>query len=266
MPTTAVDDTRIHWEEAGDGEPALVLLHAFPLHSGMWAPQLRALGRHRLVVAPDFPGFGRSDVPGDPGDYSMAGYADQVAGLLDHLGLERVVLGGLSMGGYVAFALLRAHAEKVAGLVLADTRSGADTPEVLERRTNQQRQVVEEGTEGVIETQLGTLLCEPTHRDRPELVEQVRRLMADNPPAGFVGALEAMKQRPDVSDDLPGISVPTLFLVGEHDAVSSPEVMGEMRDRVPGSRLVTLPSAGHLSNLEATDEFNRAVEEFLSSL
>lgn len=265
MPFADVNGTRLHYLDVGTGEPALVLLHAFPLHSGMWAPQLACLSSGRRVVAPDLKGFGASDAPESPSAYTMLGYSDELAGLLDHLGLEQVVLGGLSMGGYVAFAFLREHRDRVVGLILADTRAGADTPEVFERRTNQQDQVARQGTAAVTETLLATLLCEDTKVGRLELVEQVRRLMA-NPPAGFIGGLEAMKHRPDATGELAAISVPTLVIVGEHDAPSPPDVARSMHQAIPGSRLAVLPHAGHLSNLEAADDFNTAVSDFLSTL
>lgn len=264
MPFAEVDGARIRYAQAGAGEPALVLLHGFPLHSGMWAPQLEALSSERRVVAPDFLGFGGSDAPESMYRYTMLGYADMVAGLLDHLGLDRVVLGGLSMGGYVSFAFLRQYPERVAALILADTRAGADTAMVFDRRTDQQDQVARIGTAALIETLLAGLLCDHTRAERLDLVEQVRRLMA-NPPAGFIGALEAMKHRPDATGELESISVPALVLVGEDDALSPPEVAAEMAGRIPGARLAVLPRAGHLSNLEAPEAFNAAVAGFLSA-
>ena len=257
-----MDGVRLHYLEAGTGEPALVLLHAFPLHAGMWAPQLEHLSAHRRVVAPDLPGFGGSDAPDSMYRYTMLGYADLVAGLLDHLGLDRVVLGGLSMGGYVTFAFLRQYAERVAALILADTRAAADTTEVYERRTDQQDQVARIGTTALMEVLLAGLLSDETRATRLDLVERVRRLMA-NPPAGYIGGLEAMKHRPDATEELGGITVPTLVLVGEHDGPSPPDVARSMQERIAGSELVVLPHAGHLSNLEATEEFNAAVADFL---
>lgn len=265
MPYADVDGTRLHYLDVGRGEPALVLLHAFPLHSGMWAPQLSCLSSRRRIVAPDAKGFGASDAPESPAAYTMLGYADELAGLLDALGLDRVVLGGLSMGGYVAFAFLRQYRHRVSGLILADTRAAADTPEVFERRANQQDQIAREGTAGVIEVLLPGLLCRDTLAGRLELVEQVRRLMA-NPAAGFIGGLEAMKHRPDATAELAAIDVPTLVVVGEHDAGAPPDVAQAMHAGIPGSQLVVLPHAGHLSNLEAADEFNAAVSDFLDTM
>lgn len=269
MPSAEVDGVRVHYLDAGPGDGGgglpLLLLHAFPLHARMWAPQIQALSPNRRVVAPDLLGFGRTDAPGTMFRYTMAGYADLVAGLLDHLRLERVVLGGLSMGGYVSFAFLRQHGDRVAGLILADTRAGADTAEVYERRSDQQDQVARIGTAALIEVLLEGLLSDHTRDSRPDLVEQVRQLMA-NPPAGYIGALEAMKHRPDSTPELAGITVPALVLVGEDDAPAPPDVARDMQERIPGAELAVLPRAGHLSNLEAADEFNAAVSRFLGRL
>ena len=262
MPFLEVDGARLHYADVGAGGPPLVLLHAFPLHSAMWAPQLACLSAGRRVIAPDLKGFGASDAPEDPARYTMLGCADELAAMLDGLGVDRVVLGGLSMGGYVALAFLRQYPDRVAGLVLADTRAAADTPEVFERRTDQQDQVARVGTTALIEVLLAGLLCDHSRAHRLELVEQVRRLMA-NPAAGFVGALEAMKHRADATAELASIAVPTLVIVGEDDALSPPEVARAMHEALPGAHLAVLPRAGHLSNLEAPDEFNAAVMELL---
>lgn len=264
MPYLEVDGARLHYVDVGPGTvgPPLVLLHAFPLHSAMWAPQIACLCAGHRVIAPDLKGFGASDAPEDPDHYTMLGYADELAGLLDGLGVERAVLGGLSMGGYVAFAFLRRYPDRVAGLVLADTRAAADTTEVFERRTDHQDQVARLGTTALIEVLLAGLLCDHTKVNRPELVEQVRRLMA-NPAAGFIGALEAMKHRPDATAELASIAVPALVVVGEDDALAPPDVARAMHGTIQGSRLAVLPRAGHLSNLEAPDGFNAAVAELL---
>lgn len=275
MPFAELDGIRLHYADAGpraegavarlSAPPPLVLLHAFPLHSGMWAPQIEAFAAERRVIAPDLPGFGGSDAPDSMHRYTMAGFADLVAGLLDRLGLDRVVLGGLSMGGYVSFAFLRQHGERLAGLILADTRAAADSSQVFERRTDQQDQVARIGTAALIEVLLAGLLCDHTKAERLDLVERVRRLMA-NPAAGYIGGLEAMKHQGDATKDLAGISVPTLVVVGEDDAASPVDVAREMHERIPGSELAVLPQAGHLSNLEAPDGFNAAVARLLARI
>ncbi len=265
MPEVTIDGVVVHYLDEGGGEPALVLLHAFPFHAGMWAPQVGALAARTRVVAPDLLGFGTTDAPDDPAAYSVDVWADQVAGLLDHLGLGRVVLGGLSMGGYAAFAFVRRHPDRLAGLVLADTRPGPDTPEVAERRRDQARQVADQGTEELREALLGGLLGAHTLQHRPDVVAAARAL-TDNPPGGFVGALDAMRRRPDSTPDLAGISVPSLVVVGDQDTASPPEVARAMSEAIPGSTLAVLPRAGHLSNLEEPDAFNAAVAHLLAGV
>ncbi len=265
MPVATVAGRSVHYLDQGRGGPVLVLLHAFPLHAGMWAPQIQALAGRGRVVAPDLLGFGATDAPEDPDAYSVDVWADQVAGLLDHLGLARVVLGGLSMGGYAALAFLRRHPERLVGLVLADTRPGPDRPEVAERRRAQARQVAAQGTTDLRQTLLDGLLGERTRRHRPDVVSAVRAL-TDNPPAGFVGALAAMRRRPDSTPDLAHIDVPTLVVVGDEDTLSPPDVARALHDAIPGSTLAVLPAAGHLSSLEAPDAFNAAVTGLLARL
>jgi pimeloyl-ACP methyl ester carboxylesterase len=245
--------------------PAVVLLHAFPLNSGMWDQQLQSLGDRWRVIAPDLTGFGAAGAPDDPADYSVEAYADEVAALLQREGIDRAVVGGLSMGGYIAFAFYRRHRDMVAGLILADTRAAADAPEAAERRVSQQRQVAESGTAELIDNSLDNLLSDDTKRHRPEVVARARKLMEQNPPAGIIGGLDAMRRRPDATEDLPKLDVPVLVIVGAADKTSPPEVAAQMAERIPNVTLEVLPGAGHLSNLEAPEAFNRAVSTFLST-
>lgn len=245
--------------DAGSGSPAVVLLHAFPLHARMWEPQIDALCPIWRVIAPTL-------TPEADDPPTVDAMADSVAALLGDLGVSGVVLGGLSMGGYVAFALRRRHPHLVRALVLADTRPGADTPEVRERRANQQAQVAAEGRRPVFDAMLGSLPSAHTREHRPEVLARIRALMDDVHPAHVIAALEAMKHRPDSTGDLAGIDVPALVIVGEDDAVSPPDVARQMVDRLPYARLAVIPSAGHLSSLEDPDAFNRELVAFLGGL
>lgn len=265
MPFANVSGTRLHYLDAGRGDPPVVLLHAFPLNAGMWEEQIAALSPRWRVLAPDLPGFGPTEASADD-EASIDAWADLVAELVGSLGLGPVVVGGLSMGGYVAFAVRRRHPDLVAALVLADTRAAADTPEVLQRRTDQQQKVADGKADEVLDAMVGTLLSEQTQAERPDVVERARALMGATPPATIVAALEAMKQRADASGELGSIDVPVLVLVGEHDGPSPPSVAQEMAEAVPDGRLEVLPGAGHLSNLEAPEAFNRVLTSFLSGL
>jgi 3-oxoadipate enol-lactonase len=244
----------------GPGDP-LVLLHAFPLNGRMFEPQMEAFSGGRRVIAPDFPGFGRS--PRTPAQPDVRYYAEAVGGLLDRLGLERVVLGGVSMGGYVAFGCLRLFPRRISGLVLADTRPEPDSDEVRENRKEMARRVAEEGVEVLVELQMERLLARDTLENDEEVVERVRAMILESAPGGVVAALGAMRTRPDSTPLLAEIQAPTLVIGGEEDGISSPEVMGAMAQKIPNSRHVTLPRAGHLSNLENPEGFNVALREFL---
>ena len=249
--------------EGGADDP-LVLLHAFPLNRRMWDPQARALGAGRRVITPDYPGFGRSPRPCAQPD--VRHYAEGVRELLDSLGLERVALGGLSMGGYVALAFMRLFPERVSSLVLANTRPDADPEEVRETRRELARRVTEEGVGILPGLQMERLLSEKTLKSKPEVIERVRAMILESSPDGVVAALGAMKDRPDSTGGLGDIGVPTLVIAGEEDELSNPEVMEEMASKIPDSSYVVLQNAGHLSNLEAPEEFNAALSGFLAKV
>jgi len=263
MAMATVSGTPICFVDAGSGAPALVLLHAFPLHSGMWDDQLATFSARRRVVAPDLPGFGSTPALAD-GAATMGRFADLVAGLIDQLGIASAVVCGLSMGGYVTFALLRRRPDLVAGVVLADTRAGADSAEVAARRVTQAAQVADRGTAELVDSMVASLLSDETRARRPEVVERARALMAASSPGGVVAALEAMRARPDASTELAAIDVPALVVVGEHDAPSPPAEARAMADALPDAHVEVIAGAGHLSNLEAPASFNDAVAAFLS--
>jgi 3-oxoadipate enol-lactonase len=245
----------------GSGDP-LVLLHAFPLNGRMFEPQMKAFSGGRRVVAPDLPGFGRS--PRTPAQPDVHYYAEGLRGLLDRLHFGRVILGGVSMGGYVAFECMRLFPERISALVLANTRPEPDPEEMREIRNHMAHSVAREGVEVLVELQMERLLAPDSLQD-VELVENVRAMILENSPDGAVAALGAMRERPDSRPLLGEISVPTLVIGGEEDGISSPEVMGAMAAEIPGASHVTIPHTGHLSNLEAPEKFNAALNDLLRS-
>lgn len=265
MPEITAAGTKLSYTDTGGSAEPVLLLHAFPLNSAMWEPQIEALSDRFRFIAPDLSGFGASDAPEGRDAYSMETWAAQVEALLDELGVDSVALVGLSMGGYLAFELLRRSRPRFKALVLADTKAEADPPEGIEKRTKQQEMVDAGARDDLIEALTKALLGEPTQEKKTDVVEKVRSLM-DNPAAGFIGGLEAMKRRPDSTGELGQIDVPTLIIVGENDAVTPPAAARSMHEHIGGSRLVVIPEAGHLSNLEAPEAFNGALAEFLASL
>jgi pimeloyl-ACP methyl ester carboxylesterase len=177
-----------------------------------------------------------------------------------------VILGGVSMGGYVAFECMRLFPERVTALVLANTRAEPDSEEMRETRNEMAFRVAQEGVAVLVELQMDRLLAPDTLQNDEELVENVRTMILDNSPDGVVAALGAMRERPDSTPLLGKIGVPTLAVGGEEDGISTPEVMGAMAAKIPGARHVTIPRSGHLSNLEAPGQFNAALADFLRSI
>jgi len=265
MPEYRTSGGLMSYGERGEGpKDPVVLLHAFPLNRKMWMPQVEALARVRRVITPDYPGFGASPRPCAQPDVRY--YAELVGELLDKLHLDRVVLGGLSMGGYIVFACLRLFPERISGLLLANTRPDPDPEEAKEGRREMALRVAEEGVEVLPKLQMERLLAPDTLKHKKDVVESVREMILESSPDGIVAALGAMRDRPDSNDLLDNIDVPTLVLGGEEDTLSTPEIMHEMARKIPGSRHHTFSGAGHLSNLEAPEEFNAALLDFLGRI
>jgi 3-oxoadipate enol-lactonase len=265
MPTVDVNGVAIAYHDSGGSGTPVVFVHGFPLSAGMWDPQIEVLEDRIRSITLDLRGFGNSDAPNDLSAYSMSDFAADVKGVMDAAGVDRAVLCGLSMGGYVCFEFCRKYSPSVAGLVLADTRAEADPPEAIEKRTNQQQQVAERGIDELADGLTKALISASTAANKPDVVKRVRALM-DQPAAGYIGALEAMKTRPDSSSDLVGITVPCLVIVGEDDGLTPPEMSRKIHEHVGGSQLVVIPEAGHLSNLEDPQAFNGALAAFLEHL
>lgn len=268
---TTVRGRRLSYAESGSGQP-LVLLHAFPLSHQMWRPQLDAPPPGWRLIAPDLRGFGASDrVPPlaarpAAGAQSVHDYAQDVVALIDELGLEQPVVAGLSMGGYVAFALLRLAGARLGGLVLADTRAEADTDEARGNRRRMQDLVLEKGVAAVADQMLPKLLGATTMRERPSLADDVRELIEGNSPEAIHDALEALATRPDSTALLGTIRCPTLIVAGGEDALTPVALHEAMHARIAGSRLEVIGEAGHLSNLECPAEFSRVLRDFLSQV
>jgi len=246
----------------GEG-PALLLIHGFPLDRTLWAHQVATLAGWRRI-APDLRGLGASDVPAQ--GYTMASYADDLVRLLDNLGVHRAVVAGLSMGGYVAFEMVRRHRERLAGLILVDTRADADGPEARAARDDLAAVARSDGTRAVAERLLPRLVGRSTQQAQPHLVEQVREMMARAPTAGLVGALRAMRDRSDATPLLATIDVPTLVVVGQEDELTPPSMARAIAGAIPSAALRIIPGAGHLAPLEAPTAVTRVCAEFLEAV
>ncbi len=255
-------DETIHLAyDLDDQRPALLLLHPFPFDRRVWAPQVEELAAEYPVLAVDLPGFGDSP-PAD--DANLDAWADRVDELLEAtVGSRPVVVAGLSMGGYVALRLAARHPERLEALILADTRAHADTPESRAARDEAAAMVRTQGVGAIAEGLLEKLFSPDAE---PGLVQEAREIMLEQSPEAVATALAAMRDRPDSTEVLDGISVPTLVVAGAEDVPTPPADAEAMYRRIPRAWLVRIPCAGHLSNLEAPEEFNAAVRGFLASL
>ncbi len=240
----------------------LVLLHAFPVNARMWEPQLVLADHGWRVLAPQFRGFDGGAA--DPPAASIGDYTGDVVDLLDALRIKDAVIGGLSMGGYVALALFRHAPRYIRGLILADTRSQADTPEAGDGRKRMLRLVAEKGPSAVADQMIPKLLGQSTRTYRPEIVERVRGLVLANSAESIAGAVRVLMTRPDSTPLLQQIHCPTLIVVGDEDTITPRALSEDMHRGIAGSELVVIAGAGHLSSFEQTDAYNDALVRFLT--
>ena len=236
----------------------LVLLHAFPLSARMWEPQFGLADGGWRIVAPD---FARS--ASDGANVTMDTYAGEVIDLLDALHIEDAVVGGCSMGGYLAFTLFRRAANYVRGLILADTRAQADAPDALENRKKMLQLVADKGTPAVVAEMVPKLLGDTTRKTRPAVVERVESIALATSANTVAGMIRGLMTRQDSVALLSTIHVPTLIVVGEEDTLTPPALSEQMHKAIAGSELAIVPKTGHLPNLEDAQTFNETLARFL---
>lgn len=262
MAFLKISNLHIAYTDSGIGRP-VVLIHGYPFNRSLWNEQIEALSSTCRVIAPDLRGFGESDAAATA---SMNDMAQDVAHLMDHLEIPQAAIGGLSMGGYVALAFYKQFPSRVRAIVLADTRAQADTEESKQTRAQQAKKALDEGMAGIADTMLPKLLTPETVSKRPEVVKRVRDMMLKTKPEGAAAALRGMAERDDHTELLSKIAVPSLILVGAEDAITPVADSEKMHHAIAGSRLVVLEHAGHVSNLERTEQFNDALLGFMKEL
>jgi pimeloyl-ACP methyl ester carboxylesterase len=264
MNTITANGIDLSYVDSGAGRP-LLLVHGFPVDHSIWASQIPALARQCRVIAPDLRGFGQSGASN--GIVTMEMLADDLAAMLEELGItEPVVLCGWSMGGYVAFQFWKRHRARLRGLILCDTRAGADTPETAAARRQTAERVVHEGAAMLVESMLPRLLAPATLGNHPHLAQSLRRVISAGNVRGIAAASRGMAQRADFVSMLPDIDCPTLLIVGSEDVISTPAEMAAMAGAIPGARLVEIAGAGHASPLEQPEEVVATILQFVANL
>lgn len=260
MPSISVEGTTIHYLDEGHGPPIL-LLHAFPLSAEMFAPQRAALSARYRLITPDHRGFGASGLGAGPAEMSLL--ARDAIALLNALSIPRAVIGGVSMGGYATMALLRESPERARAIVLADTQMAPDDEPGKVKREELARAVEARGMAPLVEAFLPRLLAPGAPA---ELKLRVTKMIEANRPEGSAAALRGLAMRSSSRDVLAAFGGPALIIVGAEDTITGPDKAKLMADQLAHARVVTIPGAGHLANLEAPEAFNAALDGFMTEL
>lgn len=260
---TVLNGSEAFYMEPGNpnGLP-IVLIHGFPFSHEMWEPQIAVLQKRFRVVAYDLRGHGESEA-GD-GQYTLEFFVDDLIALLDFLKIQKAILCGLSIGGYIALRAVERNPERIGALILADTQAKADFNEAKLKRAAAIKSVKTNGVRAYAESFVKAVFAPQSLEERKDIVERIRHIIQSNSSLGICGALLALVSRTDTTEALSAIKVPTMILVGEHDALTPPAASQEMHSRIANSEIHVIPNAAHMSNLENIEEFNRHVLNFLS--
>lgn len=253
-------DAEIYYEIHGSG-PDLLLIHPFPAHHGVWSEVAGLLSTRYRVILPDVRGLGDSS-PGER-PATMEKHAGDMVRLLDELKIGKTVWAGNSIGGYIFFEFWRRYRERIASVILVDTKASSDSDEARKTRLAAAEDVLNRGTEPFIDAQLPKLMGESTHRNRPDKVAEAKKMMMKAWAAGIAAVQQGMAARPDSNATLATIDVPTLVVCGEEDGLTTPLEMESMHRSIRGSIFRRVPKAGHYSPFEQPEEVHRVIRDFL---
>jgi len=260
-----LNGARINYQERGLPQGlSIVFIHGFPFNNTMWAHQMMALPQEYRAISFDVRGHGESDIA--DGQYSIELFTDDLISLLDHLGIRQAVLCGLSMGGYIALRAAERHPDRIQALVLCDTRSEPDSNEARVKRASQIKAVKSQGVKPFAESFVKAVFAQETFKQNPELVASIQSVIESTSPLSICGTLLALAARTDTTQALAGIKVPTLILVGEHDALTPPSASQSMHSHIKGSEIHIVPKAAHMSNMENPTYFNDKLLAFLKKI
>jgi 3-oxoadipate enol-lactonase len=260
----AVNGVDLSYIDVGSGGRAVLLIHGHPFNSSMWAPQIEAFRTRHRVVVPDLRGYGKSSLPGACRETTLETFAADNLALMDALEIPTFALGGLSMGGQIVLEMYRQAPDRIETLLLADTFAGLDTAERKHWRFTTADRLEREGMEAYARDELTRMITPANAEQFPEVAAHVMEMMMTTPPSGAAAALRGRAQRMDYLPLLEEIRVPTLVIVGREDAYTPLALAEQLRDNIPGSKLVVIDGAGHMPNLERPCAFNEALESWLA--
>lgn len=263
--TITADHLAVSYTDEGMvSAPAIIFIHGFPLNKSMWNRQIEALKEKNRVIAYDIRGFGNSDAGKD--DFSIELFVSDLLGLMDALNLDKAMLCGFSMGGYIALNAIQNHPERFNALILCDTNCKADKPEAKEKRMKSIENIKEKGLEQYADESLKKLFAAVSVSKQIEEIAIVKEMILKTSKTAIYKTLHALAERKATCTQLHEIKVPVLILVGKEDEITPPEVALLMHEKIKGSTLHIIDQAGHLSNIENSDEFNEHLIKFIASL
>lgn len=262
--TIALQNFNMSYDDVGKGNKTVIFLHGFPFDKSTWHNQLSYLQTSCRCIAIDIRGFGKSTY--DENNLSIDLFTDDLIHLMDTLRIDKAVLCGLSMGGYIALNFVKKHADRIEALVLCDTQCIADSIEAKEKRFKTIEDIQANGKDNFVIKFTNSVFCEYTHLNKPTIVENLKTLVSGNSDSIITSGLKALANRSETCSILSGIQTPTLILCGKDDELTPVSKSEFMHQQIKGSILYVIENAGHMSNLEQEDDFNKEVMHFLSSL
>lgn len=251
-------------DEGPEGAPIIIFIHGFPLNKSMWDKQVKALKDNYRVIAYDIRGHGNSEV--GTVNFSIDLFVNDLLSFMDTLEIEKTILCGLSMGGYIALNAVENHPERFNALVLSDTNCTADTSEAKEKRMNTIESIKENGLDKFANDLIINLFAAESFKKNSEEIPVVKEMIVKTTTQSLFKSLHALAGRKETCSKLTEIKVPVLILVGEEDKITPPEVASALQEKIKDSQLSIIEHAGHLSNMENEDEFNNQLMKFIGNI
>jgi 3-oxoadipate enol-lactonase len=262
--TVIIEDITISFDDFGKGEIPIIFIHGFPFDKSSWQPQIAFLKKTHRVIAYDIRGFGASISNGEPESIGL--FSNDLIKFMDALAIKKAIVCGLSMGGYILLNAVHRFSDRFEAIILSDTQCIADTEAAKEKRSQAITQIEAEGLQGFTEGFIKNVFCQNSLENKQDLVETIKNVILKTSQRTVVGTLAALAQRSEMCASLNGITVPTLIICGKEDIVTPPIQAEFMFGKILNSRLQIIENAGHLSNLEQPDEFNKHLVDFISSI